>query len=726
MEPTLSQIQLKGVVLVNRPPFEVVVEDGKEIVVVAQGGGGAAPAVRRSLRITNGTLVCVAMNEKDLKLKRHVEERGGTVLVDGRPVNIKVVSLSEDVYEAFYGVIASDRDWLTQHGLYHRRYSPFRCDRDHHEAWKKYRIANNKIAEEIMSLQPNVVWIQDHHFRLVPGILRQMPNVVINQFLHGAAGRADFWEIWPPKQQKEILLGMCGNDTVFFHTPDDVRDFLEWCRKGPLGVEVDFENGIVKGGELGDRVVRVVAHPIGIETDQFERLVEDPKVDEERRNFLHSLASGVKTVVEAMGRMDLNKGHLNFLKACERLAPLLGWIPFEERIKDLKYGWLPLDQALARLSRDDLRQVHRRLLKDYPEYGIERSLPELKRLETLLRLRPELSGKFRQSILDRAPELRRRPKDRQSVEELIGKRPDLARLLYDELLQASPQFRGLSLRDLVQVLPELTALVYGYVIEKRPDLRGEWSYEEIRKDEQESRSLPRPIVQFWLWLQNTRSKIPSYQAYQRLLIAELHRVAARFGFPGAPEQETAVRYEIGENQHKTVAHMSPPDTIRKIHVSSATPRDGYNKMPWEELLAAAAANLLRVMLGLSEAPPTAVVASRGTGSSKSMEPWLEPIDDASDPNQIMGSILRVLSLPMAVWQWRHTEGVKHIRKYDEGFWCWGLIADAARVAREKGIEFLVTGDVPGQRVLLSGLVKAFQGWHAQIPEPESELGIQFL
>ncbi len=95
-----------------------------------------------------------------------------------------------------------------------------------------------------------------------------------SHFVHIPWPEADYWHALPRKLRVAVHEGLLANDVVGFHTDRWRRAFLLAVER-LLGAEVDPQSGTV---EHNGHVTRVVAHPIGVDPAEFERLREDPVV----------------------------------------------------------------------------------------------------------------------------------------------------------------------------------------------------------------------------------------------------------------------------------------------------------------------------------------------------------------------------------------------------------------------------------------------------------------
>jgi len=183
--------------------------------------------------------------------------------------------------------------------------------------WKSYGRVNRifAAAAQAEAALYDIVWVQDFHLALVPGLLRE-------QAIDRPIGL--FWHVpWPPEQvfgvfpwRREFLSGMLGSDLIGFHTPLYVKHFLDCCEH-ICGASVSRSEMTV---EYQGHFTRVGAFPLGIPTDYFRSLASAPRIREHARRIRKML--GTPTVVLGVDRLDYTKGIVERLLGFERFLEL--------------------------------------------------------------------------------------------------------------------------------------------------------------------------------------------------------------------------------------------------------------------------------------------------------------------------------------------------------------------------------------------------------------------
>ncbi|MGH9423217.1 MAG: alpha,alpha-trehalose-phosphate synthase (UDP-forming), partial [Thermoanaerobaculia bacterium] len=184
-------------------------------------------------------------------------DRMGRVAVppDAPEYTLRRLWIDEDVYERYYSGFANEGMWPLCH-IAHTQPSFRATD------WIAYQAVNETFAraavEEVTA--DGLLLIQDYHFALVPGLVRELaPHVVTSLFWHIPWPNSEVVGICPSK--KEILEGMLGAGVIGFHTRQYCLNFLETVARY-LECRVDFDSMSVSHG--GHRTL-VRAYPISVE-----------------------------------------------------------------------------------------------------------------------------------------------------------------------------------------------------------------------------------------------------------------------------------------------------------------------------------------------------------------------------------------------------------------------------------------------------------------------------
>ena len=212
------------------------------------------------------------------------------------------VDLDQQTAQGFYEGIANEALWP----LFHHFPSLLRFDLEH---WQAYVRANEIFRDEILKhLRPDdVVWIHDYHFLLLPQMLREAaPEISLGFFLHVPFPSSSVFRIIPKRE--ELLRGMLGADYLAFHTHRYLQHFRTSLLR-LLGLTSQMDHV-----DLGKRVVRLDALPIGIAPHQFTDLLTKgagtrKQLAELRQRF------GYCKILLGVDRLDYTKGIPERLRA---------------------------------------------------------------------------------------------------------------------------------------------------------------------------------------------------------------------------------------------------------------------------------------------------------------------------------------------------------------------------------------------------------------------------
>lgn len=278
------------VVVSNRGPFR---REGSRWV---RSAGGLVAALHPVLR-DRGGLWIAAKQAKDFD-----------TVIDGPKVDYELptVRLSPKVSDAFYMGVSNAIIWPLLHG--------FATTIPVADApWPDYVEANERFAAKTLeSSKPrDLVWVQDYHLMLVPGMIRKSRRKQrIGWFCHVP---------WPPSVRfgilpwrEEILEGLLGADVLGFHTDEYVAAFLG-CVEAYSPHAVDHARGVVR---VGKREVRVIAAPIGISVDTIDTLARGEEVEEALVNL--RAKTGGRRILLGVDRLDYTKGIVERMRAFDR------------------------------------------------------------------------------------------------------------------------------------------------------------------------------------------------------------------------------------------------------------------------------------------------------------------------------------------------------------------------------------------------------------------------
>ena len=262
----------------------------------SRGGGGLATALRSLVEQLDTTWIANAMTDEDRAVAAGPQT--GTVLIAQDP----------RAYELFYTVAANPMLWFVQHMLWNLGLTP---DFDHDAWWSGYVPVNERMAEAVLAeleqMPDAAVFFQDYHLYLAPAIVRRArPHALMPHFVHIPWPESDAWTVLPGGVRRDVFAGLLANDIVGFHTERWRRNFLRGCID-VLGAEVDGERVTHEG-----HTTLVTAHPIGIDTAEFDQLANDEKVLAREREIVESRP---EQLVVRVDRTDPSKNVVRGLRA---------------------------------------------------------------------------------------------------------------------------------------------------------------------------------------------------------------------------------------------------------------------------------------------------------------------------------------------------------------------------------------------------------------------------
>jgi trehalose 6-phosphate synthase len=332
----------KLLVVSNRAPVSYQ-RDASGARVAKRGGGGVVTALGGLPAHHDVTWMASAMSEEDRAV---AAERGGSFAEetrDGAAYRLRLVAHDPAAYDRYYNVLANPTLWFLQHYLWGLGSGPD-FDPRLHEAWDAgYVPVNEAFAaatlEELEREPDAAVLFHDYHLYLAPGLVREArPQLVSSHFVHIPWPEPDYWHALPEELRVAVHEGLLANDVVGFHTERWRRAFLLSAQR-LLGASVDEEAGTV---EHRDRRTRVVAHPIGVDAAEFDRLREDSVVLEREAAIA---ARRPEQLVLRVDRIDPSK---NIVRGFHAFGLLL------ERHPEL-HGKVAMAALLAP-SRQDIRE----------------------------------------------------------------------------------------------------------------------------------------------------------------------------------------------------------------------------------------------------------------------------------------------------------------------------------------------------------------------------------
>ena len=258
--------------------------------VSAGGGaqGGLAVALTAALRERGGIWFGWS-GEQTEEFTGHINFRRE------RGVTTATVDLEEQDIEEYYNGYANRTLWP----LFHYRIDLAEYERDFAGG---YQRTNERFADTVRPLieAQDVVWVQDYHMFPLGAELRK----------RGVANRMGFFLHipWPPRrllvtlpEAPELVAALLEYDLIGFHTREWLLSFCDYARD-ELGGTIDEDDVLT----LGDRRVRLIACPIGIDAREFSKLAASDKARETCERVLASAVG--RALIVGVDRLDYSKG----------------------------------------------------------------------------------------------------------------------------------------------------------------------------------------------------------------------------------------------------------------------------------------------------------------------------------------------------------------------------------------------------------------------------------
>jgi trehalose 6-phosphate synthase len=306
----------KLIVVSNRGPIEFRRGENGERVV-RRGSGGLATMLRSLLAHHDVTCIASVISDEDRAV---AAEAGGAPVEaswNGSTYRLRLVAHEEAAFDWFYNVVANPTLWFLQHYLWDLAYAP-QLDQGLYHAWEEGYVAVNDafagaVAQELESQPDAIVFFQDYHLYLAPRTVRdRFPDATLLHFVHIPWPQSDYWHVLHAPVRDAIHDGLLANDVIAFHTERWKRNFLQ-SAGDILGAHVDFAESTLE--HVGRRTL-VSAHPLAIDSGEFESVAASDAVLEEERRLLERRP---EFLVVRVDRTDPSKNIVRGFRAFELL-----------------------------------------------------------------------------------------------------------------------------------------------------------------------------------------------------------------------------------------------------------------------------------------------------------------------------------------------------------------------------------------------------------------------
>ncbi len=319
----MTELRRPLVVVANRLPVGRV-DDGDDPTWQASGGG-LVTALRPVIEEVGGAWIGWD-DEADSVPAR----------VEGLACDLHAVGLTRSQVRGHYEGFSNRTVWPLFHDLVVQPVID-------HDWWRSYEQVNARFAEVTARVVATtdgdpMLWVQDYHLMLLPGLLREAASSSpIGFFSHVPFPPPELFSRLPWREQ--LLQGLLGADAVGFHTTHYRDNFVRCVQQLLPGVTADGDTLMMPDG----RRVRAVADPISIDADEFSTLATTTETERELAELREQFAG--RQVLPGVDRLDYTKGIRHRLQAIERL---LGRDPqLAERVAFIQ---------VAVPSRDDVKE----------------------------------------------------------------------------------------------------------------------------------------------------------------------------------------------------------------------------------------------------------------------------------------------------------------------------------------------------------------------------------
>lgn len=322
-EPGFDSSNAQGdtqlLVMYHRLPYEMKEQDGAVCKVAPKSPNGIIPSLLGFF--SNGRsgawIAWEEVRNKNMaKPDRYIDEEKYPNLIASS------IALTKKEIEVFYKLFSKEAFWPVIFSFADKV-------RFNHDQWEQYLNVNRLFAERaaVEADRNATVWIHEYNLWMVPGLLRQLrPDVKIGFFHHTAFPPADIFNIIP--WRREIIGSMLQCDYIGFHIPRYVENFVDVV-KSHIPVTVHAEQScadrfltyscalgvdkMTRAIDAGGRMIRLGAHPVGINMQNIRSIFNEP-VTQERIRQMKKQTQG-KKVVLSVERLDYVKGPLEKITA---------------------------------------------------------------------------------------------------------------------------------------------------------------------------------------------------------------------------------------------------------------------------------------------------------------------------------------------------------------------------------------------------------------------------
>lgn len=294
----------KIILVSNAEPYAHKRQNGQ--IELEKLAGGLTTALNPLMQETGGTWIAWGREDGDFEV---LNSENKVKVPDEDGYNLKRIKLTDQEINEFYLGFSNEIIWPICHSFPEKasldRY------RDSEQKWFTYKNVNEKYAKStLQEAEPgDLVWVHDYHLPLVPKMIKsENPNTSIAFFWHIPWPSWEIFGILPWRD--EITEGLVSSDFIGFHASQNKKNFLS-CAEN-LGMEVDWENSIVKEGETPTKAASV---PLEINYEWFKEISNKKGIRERAEDLKEKIPAD--KIILGIDRLDYTKGIPRRLRAFE-------------------------------------------------------------------------------------------------------------------------------------------------------------------------------------------------------------------------------------------------------------------------------------------------------------------------------------------------------------------------------------------------------------------------
>ena len=355
----LSQRSL--IVASNRGPVEHhVAPDGR--AEARRGSGGIVTALNSLAQTAHFTWIASAMGEGDRAIAGSSQGSAYKSPLPGHKIDLRYVVTPRRVYHKYYNVLCNPLLWFLQHYMWNPPYNP-NVDASVHDAWQGgYVPVNQAFARAVVDQArenklPPVVVGHDYHLYLLPELVRrEVPDALIQHFIHIPWPTPRYWQMIPSYIARQICSSLASADVVGFQTSQDRQSFLDTVEEFVPGARVNREQHSIQREDL---TTYVRLYPLSINVSEVQRISNSPRALEHEEKLM-SVRSGMTTVVR-IDRAEPNKNVVRGFRAfelllsrhpelLERINFLAFLVPSRTHIRQYQRYMEEINQVVAKIN----------------------------------------------------------------------------------------------------------------------------------------------------------------------------------------------------------------------------------------------------------------------------------------------------------------------------------------------------------------------------------------